>query len=131
MPLPPAQVARQTPAEPRREKYMLVTRVRQAVSFAAFAVSATLPAVWVMSSSASARRHRRLMAEVMLGLALLGTIGMMLGWGHLANWKNFRIGSDAAGYGLVLVPLGVVAVLVASRGGDVDDVDDVDGGSKM
>jgi hypothetical protein len=104
---------------------MLVARIRQGLCFGAFAVAAALPIVWAMSSRVFARRNRRMIAEAMLSLALFGTIGMMLGWGHVANWNRFRIGTNAAGYGLVLVPLGVIAVVLASRGGDAD------GGSKM
>jgi hypothetical protein len=69
----------------------------------------------------------------MLALALFGTIGMMLGARHLKNWNQFRIGTNAAGYGLVLVPLGVVAVLLASRGGEAESGGDVaeDGGGDV
>jgi MFS family permease len=136
MPMPPPQVAQRTPPEPPRARYMLVARVRQGVCFGAFAVAAAMPFVWLMSSEAFRGRHRRLIAEAMLALALLGTIGMLLGPGYLANWDNFRIGTDAAGYGLVLVPLGIVAVVLAARpdpaaspAGDVGDAAGGGGGS--
>jgi hypothetical protein len=134
MPPPPPLVAQHTPPEPRRDRYIFVARIRQALCFGAFAVAAAMPAVWGLSAAGFRRRHRRLIAETMLALALFGTIGMMLGGGHPANWREFRIGTNAAGYGLVLVPLGVVAVLLASRGdvpesaGDGDDVV-IEGGS--
>src|SRR5688500_16121118 len=115
MPVPPAQVAAKAPPEPRRERYMFVARVRQALALGAFAVAAAMPVVWAMATTDFARRNRRLMAEATLALALFGTIGMMLGSGYLANWKSFRLGTNAAGYGLVLVPLGVVAVVLAAR----------------
>ena len=115
MPLPPPIVARPMPPQPPRDKYILVARIRQSLCFGAFAIAAALPAARALSTRDFARRHARLIAEAMLGLALFGTIGMMLGVGHLANWNQFRIGTNAAGYGVVLVPLGVVAVLLASR----------------
>ncbi len=129
LPLPSAHMPEKTPPEPRADQYLLIARIRQGLCFGAFAVAAALPFLWTMSPREFARRHRRMIAEAMLGLALFGSVGMMLGWGHLANWKQFRIGTNAAGYGLVLVPLGVVAVVLASRGGD--GADDDAGGSKM
>ena len=120
MPMPPPQVTQRTPPEPPRTRYMLVARIRQGVCFGAFAVAAAMPFVWLMSTEELRRRHRRLIAETMLALALFGTIGMLLGPGHLANWKSFRIGANAAGYGLVLVPLGAVAVVLAARS-DADE----------
>ena len=141
MPSPPPIVAKPTPPQPPRENYMLIARIRQSLCFGAFAIAAALPFVWAMSTREFARRNARFIAEAMLALALFGTIGMMLGAGHLANWKQFRIGTNAAGYGLVLVPLGIVAVVAASRGtaepGGGDEVvgDDAggaaDGASKM
>jgi len=138
MPMPPPHFPEKTPPGPRADRYMLVARIRQSASIAAFAVAAALPIAWAMSTRDFARRHRRLMAETMLALALFATIGMMLGAGHLANWKSFRIGTNAAGYGLVLVPLGVVAVVLASRadasaaGPDAaGGADEEGGGSKM
>jgi MFS family permease len=136
MPLPPPQVAQRTPPEPPRSRYMLVARIRQAVCVGAFAVAAAMPVVWLMSTEELRRQHRRLIAETMLALALFGTIGMLLGSGHLANWKSFRIGTNAAGYGLLLVPLGVVAVVLAARvdaaeSASVPPEDDSGGGSKM
>ena len=118
MPPPPPIVAKPMPPEPPRAKYMLVARIRQSLCFGAFAIAAALPFAWAMSTREFARANMRFMAEAMLALALFGTIGMMLGRGHLANWKQFHLGTNAAGYGLVLVPLGIVAVVLASRGGD-------------
>jgi hypothetical protein len=122
MPMPPPQLAQRTPPEPPRARYMLVARTRQGVCFAAFAVAAAMPVVWAMATTPFRRRHRRLIAETMLALALFGTIGMLLGRGYLVNWTSFRIGTDAAGYGLVLVPLGVVALVLAARSA-ADDAD--------
>jgi hypothetical protein len=127
LPMPPPHFPEKAPPEPRAADYMLVARVRQALCLGAFAVAAALPVVWAMAAPDFRRRNRRLIAEAMLALALFGTIGMMLGWGHLGNWKNFSIGTNAAGYGLVLVPLGVIAVLLASRDGDVGDVESAAG----
>src|SRR5437762_4417891 len=77
MPLPPPNVAQHAPPEPRRDRYMLVARIRQGLCFGAFAFAAAMPAVWGLSSADFRRRHLRLMAEAMLALALFGTIGMM------------------------------------------------------
>jgi hypothetical protein len=133
MPPPPPNVAQRTPTGPPRDRYIFVARIRQALCLAAFAVAAAMPGVWGLSSPQFRRRHGQLIAEMMLALALFGTIGMMLGGGHLANWREFRIGTNAAGYGLVLVPLGVVAVLLASRGDNAEsagsDAGDAVGGS--
>jgi hypothetical protein len=128
MPMPPPQVAQRTPPEPPRSRYLLVARIRQALCFGAFAVAAAMPVVWILSSDEFRREHRRLIAEAMLALALFGTIGMLLGSDHFANWKNFRIGTNAAGYGLVLVPLGVVAAVLAARS-EVNAPDVGSGGS--
>ena len=129
MPMPPPLVAQRAPPEPRWETYTLIARIRQALCIGAFTVAAAMPTVWLMSTREFARRHRRMMAEAMLALALFATIGMLLGWGNLANWKRFRIGTDAAGYGLVLVPLGVIAILLASRDEVVsEDTGDTGGG---
>ena len=114
-PLPPPHFPEKAPPAPPAEKYMLIARIRRAVCTAAFAVAAALPVAWAMSTAEFARRNRRLIAEATLALALFGTLGMLLGWDYAANWKNFRIGGDAAGYGLVLVPLGAVAVVLAAR----------------
>jgi len=123
MPMPPPQVAQRTPPEPPRARYLLVARIRQSLCFGAFAVAAAMPFVFVMSGGEFRHRHRRLIAETMLALALFGTIGMLLGWGYLANWKSFRLGTNAAGYGLVLVPLGVVAVVLAARSDAAESAD--------
>jgi hypothetical protein len=135
MPVPPPIVAKPPPPQPRRDKYRLVARIRQSLCFTEFAIAAALPVVWAMSTREFARRNARFIAEVMLALALFGTIGMMLGTGHMANWNRFRIGTNAAGYGLVLVPLGVIAVVLASRVAPAESDDDgggsADGGSKM
>ena len=131
MPVPPPLVAQRTPPEPPRSRYMLVARIRQAACIGAFAVAAAMPFVWLMSGDETRRRHQRFMAETMLALSLFGMVGMLAGAGHLANWNSFRLGTNAAGYGLVLVPLGAVAVVLAARSDDADDVADAPaGGSK-
>jgi MFS family permease len=129
MPMPPPQVAQRTPPQPPSARYMLVARIRQAVCFGAFAVAAAMPVVWIMSTQDFRRRHRRLIADAMLALALFGTIGLLLGPGHLANWNSFRLGTNAAGYGLVLVPLGIVAVVLAARSEGDEPGADNGGGS--
>jgi hypothetical protein len=117
------------PPPPKPSDYLFIARIRQALCLAAFAVAAALPVAWAMSTADFAQQHRRFLAEATLALALFGTIGMMLGWGYGENWNRFRIGSNAAGYGLVLIPLGVVAVVVArsAGAGDAGDAGDAGG----
>ena len=127
-PPPPPHIPHKVPPAPRAQDYMFIARIRQAVCIAAFAVAAAMPVVWAMSTHEFAQRNRRLIADATLALALFATIGMMLGVGHVSNWKNFSIGTNAAGYGLVLVPLGVVCVVLAAR---IDSTSSGGGGSKM
>ena len=92
---------------------LLIRRLRRSFCLTAFALATSMPFVWLLSSSNYAWRNRRLIAEVMLTLALFGTVGMMMGVGHWRNWNRFNLHHDAAGYGLILIPLGVAAVLLA------------------
>jgi hypothetical protein len=74
-----------------------------------------LPIVWATSSAAFARRHRRDLAFAMLVLSIFATAGMMLGWGYWGNWMVLGWDNNAAGWGLILIPAGVVALLIARR----------------
>ncbi|MEA2735836.1 MAG: hypothetical protein QOE14_2287 [Humisphaera sp.] len=103
-PLPPA---------PTPPDQLLIRRVRHALCIGAFAVAAAMLIVWLLAAADVARRNRRLIAETMLAMALFGTIGMMPGLSYWRGWNRFDLRADAAGWGMILVPLGVIAVMAA------------------
>jgi hypothetical protein len=93
----------------------VVVRVRRGICMGAFAVAAALPVAWAIAPRGFANRNRRLMAHATMAAALVGTTGMLAGWGYWRNWKALDPRYDAAGWGLILIPLGIAAIVVARR----------------